>query len=141
MAASGSRNLWLIPAALLVAAILLLMLLQHLVGGPDLPDPGGPEPEEAALEAVRSAPADPFRYGGRTVGEVLRQVEPRTGWTDSGWSVRAGAEGRYRVERVYNRAEGGERVYAFTVAADLDQVWPANGHARALMHRGPRSGS
>ena len=138
MAASSQRKNWLIPAALLGVAVLLLVTLHQLVGGPDLSIPGGTSPEEAAIDAVRTAPADPFRYGGRTVGAVLGQVEPRTGWSDAGWSVEPLPEDGFRVVRTYSRPDGAERTYAFTVAGDLDRVWPANGHARALMHRGPR---
>lgn len=138
MAESG-RSAWAIPAALLVAAVVLLMALHRLIGGPSpaVEDPA----DEQVVAAVRSASADPFRYSGRTVGQVLDQMEPRTGWTDAGWEVIHHEWGGFHATRTYRRAEGGERVYAFTVAPDLDQVWPANGHARALMHRGPRPGT
>ncbi|MFA9461298.1 hypothetical protein [Thiohalorhabdus methylotrophus] len=138
MADPSQRSNWLIPAAVLGAAVLLLVLLHQLVGGPHLPAPEDSTPREAAIRAVRTAPADPFRYGGRTVGSVLGQIEPRTGWRDAGWSVRPLAEGGFRVVRTYRREDGAERTYAFTVAADRDRVWPANGRARSLMHRGPR---
>jgi len=143
MDAPRQRSHWLIPATILVVAVLLLVALHELVGGPDLSLPGGSPPDEAVVEAVRTAPADPFRYGGRTVGDVLNRIEPRTGWADAGWSVRAltGDQDGYRAERSYIRKDGAKRSYDFTVGPDLDRVWPANGLARSLMHQGPRPDS
>ena len=134
--AESRSNVWLIPAALLLLAVAILAGLHHLVGGEQtaVQNPT----DEQVVAAVRRASADPFRYGGRTVGAVLAQLEPQTGWTDDGWRVRPHEWGGFRVVRTYRRKQDGERAYAFTVAPDLDRVWPANGHARALMHRGPR---
>jgi hypothetical protein len=131
-------NPWLLPVLLLGVAIVLLIGLQQVVEQPAAPEPGAGIPREAAIAAVRSAPADPFRYGGRNVGTVLDNVEPQPGWTDTGWAVTADPAGGYRTARRYRGPGGAERVYAFTVGADLDSVWPANGRARALMHKGPR---
>ena len=137
MAKALSRT-WLLPALLLAVAVLLLITLQRVIG-PTAPVDHGPGiPREAAIEAVRTAPADPFRYGGRSVGTVLGQVEPQPGWTDQGWTVTPDPEGGFRTTRRYVGPSGAERVYAFTVGEDLDSVWPANGRARALMHKGPR---
>ncbi|HKJ70446.1 MAG TPA: hypothetical protein VKA55_01660 [Gammaproteobacteria bacterium] len=129
---------WILPVLLLGAAIALLIGLQQLIGGREAPEHGPGIPRDAAVEAVRKAPADPFRYGGRTIGTVLNQLEPPPGWTDTGWRVTADADGGYRTARRYVSPDGAERVYAFTVGDDLDSVWPANGRARALMHKGPR---
>jgi hypothetical protein len=134
--AETRRNVWTIPAVLLIAAVAILAGLHQLIGGrtPVVESPS----DEQVIAAVRRASADPFRYGGRTVGRVLEQLEPQTGWTDAGWRVRPHDWGGFHVVRTYRRKKGGERTYAFTVAPDLDRVWPANGSARALMHRGPR---
>ncbi|HKL76913.1 MAG TPA: hypothetical protein VJ985_00900 [Gammaproteobacteria bacterium] len=134
--AATRRNVWTIPAVLLGLAILALMGLHRLIGSdpPVVADP----PDQQVVAAVQRASADPFRYGGRNIGNVLEQLEPRPGWSDAGWAVTPHPWGGYRVTRTYQRAKGGERSYAFTVAPDLDRVWPANGNARALMHRGPR---
>ena len=129
---------WILPVLVLGAAIALLVGLQQLVERSPTPHEGPGIPREAAIEAVRTAPADPFRYGGRTVGTVLDQVEPQPGWTDTGWAVTADPGGGYHTVRRYLAPGGAERIYAFTVDADLDRVWPANGRARALMHKGPR---
>ena len=131
-------NPWLLPVLLLGVAIVLLIGLQHLVDQPATTEGGAGIPRDAAIDAVRSAPADPFRYGGRNVGTVLDNVEPQPGWTDTGWAVTADPAGGYRAARRYRVPGGAERVYAFTVGSDLDSVWPANGRARALMHKGPR---
>ena len=136
--AKAITNSWLLPVLLLAAAIALLIGLQGLIGQAPPPHQGSGIPRDAAIDAVRSAPADPFRYGGRTVGTVLAEVEPRPGWTDTGWAVTRDGDDGYRAVRRYTGPGGAERVYAFTVAADLDRVWPANGRARALMHKGPR---
>lgn len=136
--AKGLANPWLLPVLLLAAAIALLVALQHLIGPREAPEVGPGIPRAAVIEAVRTTPADPFRYGGRNLGTVLGQVEPSPGWTDSGWTVTPDPAGGYRASRRYLSPGGAERLYAFTVAADLDRVWPANGRARALMHKGPR---
>lgn len=138
MAKAFSTN-WLLPLGLLVVAVILLITLQQLVGFSQAPYEGGGIPRDAAIEAVQSAPADPFRFGGRNVGTVLDKVEPQPGWTDTGWSVSPAPESGYRAVRRYVGPTGAERVYAFTVADNLDRVWPANGRARALMHQGQRS--
>ena len=136
--AKAITNSWILPVLLLAAAVALLIGLQGLIGQAPSPDRGAGIPRDAAIDAVRSAAADPFRYGGRTVGTVLAEVEPQPGWTDTGWTVTPDAEGGFRTVRRYVGPGGAERVYAFTVDADLDRVWPANGRARALMHKGPR---
>ena len=134
---TGTARTWLIPFLLLAVAILLLVILQRTVEGPG-PAPTTDAPRERVVAAVRATPADPFRYGGRNVGDVLDSVEPQPGWQDRGWTISPDPGGGYRAERRYMKDDGPERVYAFTVSADLDRVWPANGRARALMHRGPR---
>ncbi len=133
----GAVNPWLIPVLLLAVAILLLVALHGLVDGPG-PAPTIEAPREEVIGAARAAPADPFRYGGRSVGDVLDSLEPAPGWQDRGWTVTPDPGGGYRAVRRFQKNGGPERVYAFTVSADLDRVWPANGRARALMHRGPR---
>ncbi|MEF8793319.1 hypothetical protein [Thiohalorhabdus sp.] len=138
MAKAVTTN-WLLPLGLLVVAVILLITLQQFVGFSPTPQQGPEIPRGAAIEAVQAAPADPFRFGGRNVGTVLDKVEPQPGWTDTGWSVdpAPGSSG-YRAVRRYVGPTGAERVYAFTVADNLDTVWPANGRARALMHKGQR---
>jgi len=130
---------WLLPLAILIAAVILLVTLQQFIGFSEAPHEGAGIPRDGAIEAVRSAPADPFRYGGRNVGTVLDKVEPQPGWTDTGWSVDPAPGEGYRTVRRYVGPTGAERVYAFNVADNLDRVWPANGRARALMHKGQRS--
>jgi len=136
--AKAISNNWLLPVLLLAVAVALLVSLQRVIAPSDTVERGPGIPRDAAIDAVRTAPADPFRFGGRTVGTVLEQVEPRPGWTDTGWAVSADPAGGYRAVRRYVGPSGAERVYAFTVGADLDSVWPANGRARALMHKGTR---
>jgi hypothetical protein len=129
---------WWIPAAVLAAAVGLLVGLNALVER-EAPAPWGPEaPESAVIGAVERAPADPFRYSGRPLGTVLSRFGPaRTGWEDAGWAVEPRPGGGFRVSRRFTGPGGTERHYRFTVSADLQEVRPANGHARALMLIGP----
>ena len=125
---------WWIPAAVLVAAIALLVGLRAVMPG-DSPLPWGPDaPESAVINAVAEAPADPFRYGGRPLGTVLPQFGPGgPDWRDGGWEVAPRTQGGFRVTRRFVAPGGAERVFRFTVSADLEEVRPANGPARALM--------
>lgn len=122
-----------IPLAVLAAALVLLTALhQRLPGSGEPRAPGG----QPAIEAVRTAPADPFRYGGRTVADVLSRIEPPPGWTDLGWQARPRPGGAYRVIRRYRAPSGALRAYRFRVGPELDTIQPDNGRARRLMDRG-----
>jgi len=133
--AGGARA---IPILTLAGAILLLTALDQR-----LPAPDGLGPEAGrrpVIEAVRTAPADPFRYGGRTVGEILDRTEPAPGWTDLGWVVEAGPDATYRATLRFGGPNGAERAYRFTVDREKDTVHPANKRAGELMNssRNPR---
>lgn len=122
-----------IPILTLVGAIVLLTALdQHL---PVLPSLGSEADRRQVIEAVRTAPADPFRYGGRTVGAILDRTEPPPGWTELGWVVEAGPDSTFRATLRFRGPNGAERVYRFTVDRKRDAVLPANKRAGELMNR------
>lgn len=129
---------WWIPAAVLVVALAALVGLRAVLQAED-PLPWGPDaPESAVTDAVAAAPADPFRYGGRPLGTVLAQFGPGgPDWRDAGWQVKPRSGGGYRVARRFVAPGGAERVFRFSVSADLTDVRPANAPARALMLIGP----
>ncbi len=78
--ATGARA---IPALTLAGASVLLAALNQRLPAPDSLGPeAGRRP---VMEAVRTAPADPFRYGGRTMGAILDRFEPaQAGPTSAG---------------------------------------------------------
>ena len=125
---------WLIPAGILAGALLILVALQQLVG--DRAPEDKAVTRDAVVATVRAAPADPFRFGGRNIGTVLEATEPAPGWQDYGWNVTPMEGGGFRAERIYRQSNGAERRYRFRVESDLDEVWPANDRARALMQKG-----
>ncbi len=124
---------WIIPFLTLATAVLLLVSLQQHLTASHLPPLE--RSRKAIIEAVRTAPAAPFRYGGRTVGNTLDQLEPPRGWTDLGWEIRPRTGSGYWVVRRHQGPSGAERIYRFMVGALLDAVIPANDRAQQLMNQ------